>query len=129
LVLALAVHVLDEAANDFLSVWNPAVVRIRRVIPLLPLPTFAFHVWLGGLVLAVVLLLLLSPYAFRGRRWMVPVSYAFAVLMIGNGLFHLTVSIVGAWFMPGVYSSPLLLAAGAHLLVRVRRAEPARSVR
>ncbi len=129
LAVALAFHVLDEAANDFLSVWNPAAERVRQVVPLLPLPTFTYPVWLGGLVLAVVVLLFMSRFAFRGRRWMAPLSYGFALLMMGNGLGHLTFSIAGARLMPGVYSSPLLLAAAVHLLVRVRRVKPAGSLR
>ena len=42
LSLALALHVTDEALNDFLSFYNPMVRRIREEVPLLPLPTFEF---------------------------------------------------------------------------------------
>ena len=38
--LALAVHVLDEATHDFLSVYNPSAQAIRSRLPFLPLPTF-----------------------------------------------------------------------------------------
>ena len=43
LTLALAAHVVDEAVNDFLSFYNPAVQAIRQVAPFLPLPTFTFE--------------------------------------------------------------------------------------
>src|SRR5256885_3873849 len=46
----LAIHVADEALTDFLSVYNPAVRAIRARFPFLPLPTFTFPVWLGGLI-------------------------------------------------------------------------------
>jgi hypothetical protein len=64
--LALAVHVLDEALTDFLSVYNPTVRAIRQRFPFLPLPTFSFRVWLAGLILATALLLCLTHSP--GRR-------------------------------------------------------------
>lgn len=52
--VALALHVTDEALTDFLSVYNPSVLSIRRHVPFLPLPTFTFRVWLSGLVLGII---------------------------------------------------------------------------
>jgi hypothetical protein len=116
LCLALALHVTDEALTDFLSVYNPTVESIRRRLAFLPLPTFTFRAWLAGLILAVVLLMALSPFAIRRTRWMVPVAYGFAVLMLANGLLHIAGSIyLGRW-MPGVYSSPVLLICSMYLL-------------
>jgi hypothetical protein len=126
LAFALAVHVIDEATNDFLAVWNPAVEAVRGHIPWAPLPTFTFPVWIGGLTAAIVLLLVVSPWAIRGRAWMRPASYALAILMMANALGHLAASVAGARWMPGVYSSPLLLAAAVHLLLRTRAAAPSR---
>ena len=57
LCVALGIHVADEALTDFLSVYNPAVRAIRSRFPFLPLPTFTFPVWLGGLITVTVLLL------------------------------------------------------------------------
>jgi hypothetical protein len=68
LTAALALHVVDESLNDFLAVYNPAVVAIRERLPWLPLPTFTFAIWLFGLVLAVILLSGLSVLAFRGAH-------------------------------------------------------------
>jgi hypothetical protein len=121
LCLALAIHVYDEAANDFLSVWNPAVAALRAHLPLVPLPTFSFRLWLGGLVLAVLLLSLLSLMIFRGARWMLPVSYTFALVMLGNGLLHIAATVYLGRPAPGVFSSPLLLAAGGSLLLTSHR--------
>jgi len=123
LALSLGVHVADEALTDFLSVYNPAVEAIRQRVPWIPLPTFTFPVWLAGLVLLVSVLLLLSPCAFRGARWMVWLAYPLGVIMVLNGVGHLAGSIYLGRPMPGVYSSPLLLAAAAFLLIRARKVQ------
>jgi len=122
LSLALAVHVADEALNDFLSVYNPTVEAIRRRLPYLPLPVFTFEAWLTGLIVAVVALLALSPLVFRGTRWMIPASYIFSAIMLFNGLGHCAGSIYMGTAMAGVYSSPLLIAASLYLLVTTHRA-------
>jgi hypothetical protein len=124
LTLALALHVTDEAAHDFLSVYNPSVLAIRQRFPFLPLPAFTFSVWLAGLILAVLGLLALSPLAFRGNRWMVRLSYPFAVLMFANGLGHLAGSVYSKTLMPGVWTSPLLWLASARLFLSARHARP-----
>ena len=121
LCLALLVHVIDETANDFLSVYNPFVKSIRAFIPFLPVPTFSFPVWLGGLLAAVVLLLSLSPFAFHEARWVKPLAYFLGIVMIINGLLHFA----GSWYlnrlMPGFISSPLLIACSIYLLVTLRK--------
>lgn len=119
LTLALAIHVADEASNDFLSVYNPTAQAIRQQIPWLPIPTFIFPVWLGGLILAVIVLLALSPLAFRGASAMRILALPYGVIMLLNGLGHIGSSIYMGRFMPGVYSSPLLLAASVFLLLSV----------
>lgn len=122
LSLTVAVHVADEAAHDFLSVYNPSVRAIRERFPFLPLPTFTFEVWLAGLILAVLLLLAVSPLAFRGNRWLVRAAYPFALLMFANGVGHTAYSLYYRVLMPGVWSSPLLLIASAWLFLAARRA-------
>jgi hypothetical protein len=117
LCLALAMHVIDEALTDFLSVYNPAVQAIRGKLPILPLPTFSFELWLSGLIFAILLLLSLSILVFRGSKWMTPLSYVFAVIMLLNGMMHIAGSFYLGRMMPGVYSSPLLLAGSVYLLV------------
>lgn len=121
LCLAFAAHVIDEALTDFLSVYNPAVRAIRQKFSFIPLPTFTFRVWLTGLILAVILLLLLSPYAFRRVRWITILSYPFGIIMVGNGLLHIIGSFYLGRLMPGVYSAPLLLAGSIYLLWTIRQ--------
>ena len=118
--VALAIHVTDEALTDFLSVYNPAVRAIRARFPFLPLPTFTFPVWLGGLIAVTVLLFALSPAAFRGDSGARPAAYVFGVVMAGNGLLHLGGSVYMRKPMPGVYSAPIILAAAIYLLAVAR---------
>ena len=121
LCLALAAHVFDEAMTDFLSVYNPTVQAIRQKFRFFPMPVFTFEVWLTGLIAAIILLLLLAPFAFRQKVWMRLFSYPFAGLMLLNGLGHIAGSFYLGRPMPGVYSAPLLLAASIYLLWSVRR--------
>lgn len=117
LTLALAVHVADEALTDFLSFYNPNVLALRARYAWFPMPTFTVEVWLSGLVLVVIVLLLLSVFVFRGWRAMVYASYPYGLLMLLNGLGHSLGSVYFGRLLPGVYSSPLLLAAAVWLLV------------
>ena len=120
LTLALAVHVTDEALTNFLSVYNPTVLAIRRHVSFLPLPTFTFRVWLSGLVIGIILLVALSPFAFREARWIMFAAYVLGFFMIANALQHIAASIYMGRAMPGVYSSPLLLVCSIYLLLSVR---------
>jgi hypothetical protein len=116
LCVALAAHVVDEALTDFLSLYNPTVRAIRQRIPWLPLPTFTFEGWLRGLILAIVVLLCLSPFAFRRATWMGPLSYIFGIIMLLNGVGHIIGSVYLGRLMPGVYTAPLLLVSSIYLL-------------
>jgi hypothetical protein len=101
LTSSLALHVLDEAANDFLSVSKAAVRAIRARLSFLPPPAFTFRVWLTGLAAAVLILACLTPLAFRGKAGLRYIAYPNAVLMFGNGLAS-HASIAGGSPMPGV---------------------------
>jgi hypothetical protein len=122
LCAALAVHVADEAITNFLDVYNPAVLRIRQTYPSLLgwLPTFTFEVWLSWLIFAVVGLVGVSFFVWKGRWAMRPISYVFAGVMLANGLLHIAISVYMGKFMSGVYSSPLLLAASLALIAATR---------
>lgn len=129
LCLSLAAHVADEALTGFLAVYNPTVVALRARLGWWPMPTFTFRDWLTGLIVAVVLLLALSPFAFHGSSAIRPFFYLFAVVMLLNGIAHTLGTIFGrtvatihfARPMPGFYSSPLLLAAAIYALLQLRR--------
>jgi hypothetical protein len=120
LCLAVAVHVADEALTDFLSFYNPAVLALRERNPWLPLPAFTFETWLALLIFAIVALVAASYFVWRGRWAMRPISHVFAGFMLLNGVLHIAGSIYLRELMPGVYSSPLLLAASVFLIACTR---------
>jgi hypothetical protein len=123
LAIVLALHVTDEALTGFLPVYNEVVEGIRTKHTWVPLPTFGFPVWLGGLASGVLLLLALTPLVARGTGWIRGVSMALAVVMIVNALGHLGASLYWGKFAPGVFSSPFLLIAAVALLITAARAK------
>lgn len=113
---AFGLHIVDEAVTNFLSLYNPAVEKIKESVPFLPLPTFTFESWITLLIGTVILLFFLSKFAYSGRSWMRPLSYLFACVMLGNSLLHLGGSLVTGEILPGAYSSPVLLVGALYLL-------------
>lgn len=116
--LAVALHVADEAAHDFLGVYNPNALAIRRRlhISFFP-PIFTPRSFIVSLSLAVALLFLLSPLALHQTHWLVVTAIPLAILIgLGNGCLHIGASIVYRRWMPGVLTAPLLLLAGSWLL-------------
>jgi len=128
LCLAFCAHVLDEALTGFLAVYNPTVLVVRDRYAWFPMPTFEYHEWLIGLIFANLVLLLLTPFAFRNTRWLRPVAYAFAFIMLMNAFGHTLATLLGQTVSsvhfprpaPGFYSSPLLLAGAIYLFVCLR---------
>ncbi len=127
LVLAIALHVADEALTGFLPLYNSIVESLRESYPWSPLPTFEFSVWLMGLVIGILVLFGLSPFVFAGSPYLRPVAYVLGVLMTGNGLAHIGASIYWGMLAPGIFSSPILLFAALALLIATDRER--RSVR
>jgi hypothetical protein len=113
----LALHVLDEAGHDFLSVYNPNALALRRALPFLPVPVFTFQSWVGSLLCGLTIWLALTPFAFRGKRWQRWLAVPVSVLAgIANALGHILSSLYLRRCMPGVYSAPLILLSGILLL-------------
>ena len=113
---ALALHVVDEAAHGFLSWYNPRALRIRQALGGFPFPpTFTFLPWLGGLLVAVLLLALLTPSAYARTPSMRPLGYLLSAIHIANGFLHLGGSILTRRLVPGTLSAPLLLVTGTWL--------------
>jgi len=71
----------------------------------------------------------LTPVAARGMRGLRSLAWAFAVIMLLNGLGHTLFTILGHTVAavtfprpaPGFYSSPFLLLGSLWLMVRLRR--------
>lgn len=128
LCLAFCAHVADEALTGFLGVYNPTVTAMRERFSWFPMPTFAFREWLVGLIIANVVLLALTPFAYRNARGLRPLAYLFAAVMLLNGMGHTIFTVLGRTVTevrfprpaPGFYSSPFLLAASTYLFMRLR---------
>ena len=124
MTLALAAHVVDEAATGFLDVYNPIVLALRGRVPWFPMPVFAFNVWITGLCALVVLLFAAIPLARRRSPVAVIAAYPYAVLMLVNGVGHLAGSVYLHRWAPGATTAPVLLAASIWLLSTIRRPQP-----
>jgi hypothetical protein len=112
--------VADEASSDFLEFYNPLIESVRTRVSLFPMPTLQFREWITGLIILGMALLVITPFAFRGAKWLRPLAYALAIIMILNGLGHMTASAVLGRVIPGTLSSPLLVAAAAYLFASLR---------
>jgi hypothetical protein len=125
LCVAFCAHVADEALTGFLPLYNATVLAMRSEYKWYPMPTFGYREWLIALIVANVVLLLLTPFAFRNARWLRPLAYLFAGVHLLNGTGHTLATIFGRTVSsvpvprpaPGFYSSPLLLAASIYLLI------------
>lgn len=122
---ALALHVAEEALTGFLDVFNPLLLRLRERTGI-AIPQHRFGVWISVLICALLLLLLLAPLVRRGARGLRGGSYVFAGLMVLNGCNHLLSPLYldGRW-LPGMYTSPLLIAASLWLMRQAHRASRA----
>jgi hypothetical protein len=124
--LAVALHVADEARHDFLAVYNPNALAIRRRLHIPFPPVFTLRTFLALLTSGVCLLLLLSPFALHGARWIRLTALPLAVLIgTGNGCLHIGASLLYRRWMAGVFSSPVLLITGAWLFWSACQEAPA----
>lgn len=127
LTIAFALHVLDEAATGFLSIYNPTVSAMRERIAWFPMPNFDFREWLLGLIAAVAVCLILTPLAGMNARWLRPLAWIYAVIMFLNAIGHTAVTILGHTVAavhvprpaPGFYSSPILIVGSVWLMLRL----------
>ena len=135
LCLAFCAHVADEALTGFLPIYNATVLAMRSQYKWFPMPTFGFREWLTGLIVANLVFLRLTPFAFRNAWWLRPLAYFYAGVHFLNGMGHTLATIFGQTVStvhfsrpaPGFYSSPLLFAASIYLLLRLRTTRQSRS--
>jgi hypothetical protein len=126
LCLALALHVADEAWHDFPAFFNLQANTVHDIWPALPLFHIAFVPWIISLVVLTLVLLGLTPTAWRNVEWMRIPSRIFAVIMVINGAAHIGVSIRYGFLAPGVLSSPLVIIFAAALWAAVPAYQPKR---
>ena len=124
LTVVLALHVGDEALTDFLSVYNPIVREARARIGWFPMPEFTYGVWLTGLCLLLILLLAVSPLAYRESPAMRAAAAPYAAIMFLNGIGHLLGAIYVRRWVPGATTAPLLIVTSLWLLAAARAARP-----
>jgi hypothetical protein len=123
LTIVLALHVADEALTDFLSVYNPLVREARARLGWFPMPEFTFGIFLTGLCVLVLLLLALSPLAYRGSRVLRLAAYPYAAIMFLNGIAHLAASVYLDRWAPGATTAPLLIIVSVWLVIAARRSD------
>jgi hypothetical protein len=135
LCVAFCAHVADEALTGFLDVYNPTVTAVRAALSWFPMPTFGYREWLIGLIVANVILLALTPLAYRNARGLRPLAYFYAAVMLLNGMGHTIFTVLGRTVpsvpfsrpAPGFYSSPFLLATSVYLFLRLRASRNAKA--
>jgi hypothetical protein len=135
LCLAFCAHVADEALTGFLDVYNPTVIAMRERLGWFPTPTFEFREWLVGLIVANLILLALTPFAYRNARGLRPLAYFYAGVMLLNGMGHTVFTVLGRTVAsvqfprpaPGFYSSPFLLITSIYLLMQLRASREAKA--
>src|SRR5260370_15690439 len=88
LCLAFCAHVTDEALTGFLPIYNATVLAMRSQYKWFPMPTFEFREWLTGLIVANVVLLLLTPFAFRNSLWLRPLAFVYASVLLLHAMDH-----------------------------------------
>jgi len=111
LVLCLLMHVIDEALNNFLDLYNPIVLKIKQNVPFLPLPNFTFRIWIAGLSFLIIILFFLTPLVYNRNRLIISLIQIFSILMIFNGIGHIIGSIYYSKIIAGMVSSPFLIIA------------------
>ena len=118
LVFSVALHVTEEALTDFLPFYNQTVLRIRETFEFFPAPTFSFGVWIVGLIVAVILGFCLTPFINRNKKFMWFIMMIISILMVINGLIHISGSVYYGRILPGMWSSPVLIAAALYVFYR-----------
>jgi hypothetical protein len=128
LSIVFALHVWDEAAHDFLGYYNATVLTLYGHFSWFPRMDMTFREWLIGLLVAIIVCLALTPFAFRNSHRLRPFAYLFAGIQFANGIGHILTTILGGTVPsvrfegvgPGFYTAPVLLLSSAYLFWRLR---------
>jgi hypothetical protein len=120
LSLSLAIHVTDETANNFLSFYNRIGNRFKDNWHL-PFLTFTFRPWISGLMGLIIIVLSLTVLAYKGKRIIYFLAWPYSIIMFFDGLIHIAGSIYFGFFVPGIYSAPLLIIGSLLLFYRTMK--------
>ena len=129
LSIVLALHTWDEAVHDFTGYYNSTVLTLYGHFSWFPRIDVGFRTWLATLVLVNLVLLALTPLAFRNVPWLRPLAYVVAGFSLASGIGHMLVTIRGQTvpsvkiegLSPGFYTSPLLLFSATYLFWSLRK--------
>jgi hypothetical protein len=118
LSLVLALHVADEVMNGTLAFYRGLSDFVMDYMPFVKLPPFRYEVWLVDLI-GASLLIAMTWLVHRRRGPMRLASYVVATFAAANGMMHILMSMAAQQLLPGVVTSPLILAAALFLLVSI----------
>lgn len=122
---ALAVHVIDNAATDFVGYYNSTVLALYGHFSWFPRLDIEFRTWIIGAVVVLVVLFALTALLKRYVALFKWLAYLFAVYLFLDGCGHVAAALLGhtvpsvhfSGLPPGFYSSPLLIATSVYLLL------------
>lgn len=128
LCFAFMLHVWDEATHDFLTYYNATAIALASDYRFIPRMAMSYKTWLTGLIAANIILLALTPLAYRNSLWLRRLAYLVATIQTLNGIHHIVLFFVGHSVhgivfpgpAPGVYSSPALIAAAVYMFWMLR---------
>ena len=123
-ISALALHVLDEAMTGFLPFYNQMVSSLQEKYGYFPAPTFSFERWLSALITVIVIGYLATIKVAQGGKVIRVITIILGILMTANALGHLVGSLYYERMLPGLRSSPILLAASIWVIIRGFRISP-----
>ena len=116
LTVALSLHVIDEALNDFLDLYIPIVTSFNKELGSSVFPVFSYSDWLTALSIGIAILFGLSFFAHRNQKWIIYFGYFYGILMLINAFGHLLGSLYYSRPIAGVYTAPLLLVGSIYLI-------------
>jgi uncharacterized membrane protein YhhN len=105
LILLLAIHLVEEIRTGF-----------RYRIPFGPMPKSVF-IWLNILIYTFCFITLYL--SLLNNQFAVPLTWAFAVGMLLNGLGHISMMLVRRNYFPGGITAFLLVPASILLITRL----------
>ena len=128
LSLVLALHVAEEVMNGTLAFYRGLSDFVMDYMPFVKLPPFRYEVWLVDLIGASLLLIAMTWLVHRRRGPMRLASYVVATFAAANGMMHILMSMAAQQLLPGVVTSPLILAAALFLLLSIPADEDTQNV-
>lgn len=116
---ALAAHLIDEVWHGSYGLYADAGRVLNLIVPSLQLPEFRREVWLVNLSGAILVLFALTWLVRKRNPVMVVASYALAAFVTINGAIHFLTAAALKSIIPGLWTAPLLFAAGFFLFLAV----------